>query len=145
MKVKGTKTLNVETDIKITGITLLSIEEHEKYEDKIPLNAGWWWLRSPGDYPDDAASVNYDGSVYYDGHRVSRGRGGVRPILKGVFADINGFEFADHSWIVLAEDMAICKDNIGLRRFDAESNDYEKSEIKQWLENWLKEALESEE
>ena len=29
--------------------------------------AGWWWLRSPGCLPSDAAAVRADGSLHYDG------------------------------------------------------------------------------
>lgn len=39
--------------------------------------AGWWWLRSPGDYPISAASVYYGGSLSYGG--VSDTSGAVRP------------------------------------------------------------------
>ena len=41
----------------------------------------WWWLRSPGDYQYDAASVNYDGSIYYYGYFVDNRCDCVRPAL----------------------------------------------------------------
>ncbi len=40
---------------------------------------GWWWLRSPGDYQDYAASVDLDGSLNYDS--VHYASGVVRPAL----------------------------------------------------------------
>lgn len=41
--------------------------------------AGWWWLRSPGNFQHSAADVSYDGSLYYaDFYDV---RGCVRPAL----------------------------------------------------------------
>ena len=45
-------------------------------DDKI----AWWWLRSPGYYPDDAAFVDYDGSLSGSWRvDVSWSGGGVRP------------------------------------------------------------------
>ena len=39
--------------------------------------AGWWWLRSPGDYQSNAAGVNYAGSLCDD--YVGSGIASVRP------------------------------------------------------------------
>ena len=44
-------------------------------------SAGWWWLRSPGNDSSNAAFVNDDGSVDYDGNHVNSDSGGVRPAL----------------------------------------------------------------
>ena len=41
----------------------------------------WWWLRSPGNYQNYAASVNSDGSVYYSGYYVNNAYDAVRPAL----------------------------------------------------------------
>ena len=41
----------------------------------------YWWLRSPADYSDDAASVHYSGYVDTGGYRVHAGTFGVRPAL----------------------------------------------------------------
>ncbi len=41
----------------------------------------WWWLRSPGNGQDDAASVNYGGGVYEFGDRVLSSDSAVRPAL----------------------------------------------------------------
>lgn len=40
-----------------------------------------WWLRSPGDYQNNAAYVNLGGSVYGDGSRVRSDYDCVRPVL----------------------------------------------------------------
>jgi hypothetical protein len=42
-------------------------------------DAGWWWLRSPGDGRSYAASVNYDGSL--GNSSVNFASGCVRPAL----------------------------------------------------------------
>ena len=41
----------------------------------------WWWLRSPGHFSDDAAGVNYGGSVNLYGDDVHSSRDAVRPAL----------------------------------------------------------------
>ena len=43
--------------------------------------ASWWWLRSPGCYGTDAASVLHDGRVDVTGLDVRSDDGGVRPAL----------------------------------------------------------------
>ena len=79
-------------------VFLLSIAEAEKLfsrdEDRAVKNtayakaqgaydndgAGWWWLRSPGDFQNNAAYVFTDGSVYRDGGDVNFDLA-VRPAL----------------------------------------------------------------
>jgi len=39
----------------------------------------WWWLRSPGNNPNNAAYVNNDGNVNVNGNNVDNESGGVRP------------------------------------------------------------------
>lgn len=41
----------------------------------------WWWLRSPGNFQSRAAGVNYDGSIFSNGHYVDYGTYAVRPVL----------------------------------------------------------------
>ena len=40
----------------------------DSYQTADGKSAGWWWLRSPGNYlnPGSAAGVDYDGSIYSD-------------------------------------------------------------------------------
>lgn len=47
------------------------------YEDS--RGYGWWWLRSAGRNSFNAALVNYDGSVHYDGNIVLYDNSSVRP------------------------------------------------------------------
>ncbi len=41
----------------------------------------WWWLRTPGEKPTDAAYVGVDGEIRYPGDSVYIGSGSVRPVL----------------------------------------------------------------
>ena len=63
-------------------VSLLSVEEYVKYEDVIPIINNWWWLRSPGDYRDFAASVNPDRVVYLNVDYVDNDDGAVRPVMR---------------------------------------------------------------
>lgn len=61
-------------------IYLLSIAEANSLDNSIRANGSWWWLRSPGRYPDNAAVVTGDGLVGTDGHYVVD-VDGARPAL----------------------------------------------------------------
>ena len=60
------------------AVTLFAREQGDEllYVDD-GMEAGWWWLRSPGDDQRGAALVLEDGSLCLD--YVSSGRGVVRP------------------------------------------------------------------
>lgn len=129
----------------ITYITLLSIEEYEKYKDDISCVGTWWWLRSPGHDTYRAASVGNGGSVNRDGSLVDLSSIAVRPALKlGTTRGLNVgtvFELAGQKWTLIDDNLAICNRSVGQTYFrdDVEArdaNDYEKSNIKMWLANW---------
>jgi len=128
-------------------IFLLSVEEYLKIQNNILKINAWWWLRSPGNYSDYAASVNNDGSVYFIGNYVNYCSDAVRPALHFLnlnssnyeFVDKNKIKFANYLWtnILPETDVYICDTYIDRWRFDEESNDYEKSEIRQFLLDWF--------
>lgn len=62
---------------------LLSMDEYEKYRNKIPNVDGWWWLRSPvaGVEGRTACINSYVSTNYHYNQNVCRGRLGVRPAL----------------------------------------------------------------
>ena len=41
----------------------------------------WWWLRSPGEYSDEAVIVGNDGSLFVYGQYVNTSQGAVRPAM----------------------------------------------------------------
>lgn len=129
-------------EYKNDRIFLLSVEEYNHYKDKIPEINCWWWLRSPGYNSIRAADVNYDGSVSSNGDRVNYDDGAVRPTLyfNSTNFDIGDrFVFLGVTWIVLDKNLAIAEMPITFSRFDKETNDYEKSEVRQYLLNWFEE------
>ena len=134
---------------KDDDIFLLSKEEYEYYEDKIPHENCWWWLRSPGPNQHDAALVFYDGSVIYGGRSVVRDYCAVRPALK--YSNLESqiiqsclhkdrFLFREFPFrIIDAENkIAIAEVPITFDKFDKESNDYETSYIRRKLLAWFK-------
>lgn len=124
-------------------ITLLTAEEYKRYEDRIPLVNYWWWLRSPGDFSSSAAIILIGGAVDFDGNSVTYVSNAVRPALKSVILNLPigaSFIALGNRWVMIDEGMAISQNVITHRRYDAKSNDWETSELKQWLERWAKEG-----
>lgn len=136
-------------EIEVNGATLLSVDEAEKIPREILNCDECWWLRTPGKYQDEAAVVDYIGSVLPAGSSVYVYTVGVRPVFIlephnlqiGTTIEIYGIEST-----IISDKLALVKEPIGFRRFDSETNDYKKSEIKEFVDRWfdeLKEGYES--
>jgi len=135
--------------LKIEDITLLSLEEVKDIPESILKYHGCWWLRSPGHNQYGAAFVIYDGSVNYFGYGVHDDDRAVRPALRISnlesleleVGDIVGLKGVDVEWVVVSDEYLLCADNsFGVHRFDEESNDYENSDIKDYIHKkaeWL--------
>ena len=148
-------TSDLENQIEITGITLLSDDEYEAVADKVKITAfswsGKWWLRSPGYIGRSAAFVNgEDGSVDDCGDFVEE-EFGVRPALKISNLESSNLQIGDkievagYKWTVIPNDMALCDSIIakGPFRKDGEAADadnYDVSDVKKYIENWWSEA-----
>lgn len=148
MKIERKIREEVIESLKVIGITLLSVEEYMAAKAHImPIN-GWWWLRSPGCNSGSAAYVMSDGGVNSYGYFVRGAHGVVRPAL--LIQNLNFFKlkpgdrilnYAKHGWTVISDTMALCDDGIGKHCFHEdwetqEANDYEKSDVKRFLESW---------
>lgn len=139
----------------ITGATLLSAEEAEKLPQHLRSYKGWWWLRSPGYYQDVAVLVNTGGSVYYGGSFVINDFGYVRPTLRISALESSNllyigdrFEFGGAEFEVVSDRLAFCTGDIGCcafrRDWKAEdANVYEASDVKQFVEEWFKSAVQN--
>lgn len=135
-----------EIEIDVTGVTLLSSEEYDKSKDLIPLVDEYWWLRSPGFYPDRAADVIYDGSR--GDLSVRDGEVCIRPALRiiGNLESLNlksgdKIELVGYKWTILRGGLALCDELIGFMPFNKDpndGNDYETSDVKEALEAWAK-------
>lgn len=138
-------------ELEIDGVTLLTTEEAKALPREQIKIGDDWWLRSPGYNVNNAAFVDGEAGFVYDyGYNVSK-EFGVRPALQISNLQSSNleigdrFDFADYSWTVIAEDKALCDDIIGYSAFRKDwkakdANDYEKSDIKKYLEDWWREA-----
>ena len=147
---KAEKIITSPVNIEITEVTLLSIEEYEACFDSIPMIDDWWWLRSPGFYSGLAAGVDSDGSVRSGGRYVNRGGSAVRPAfrirnLKSSDLQIKDrLVLAGYTWTIIADNLALCDSPVDYTCFRMDykandANDYEASDIKKWLADWVKE------
>ena len=136
--------------MELKSITLLTEREYIKYKSVIPETNWWWWLRSPspgcGSYvhviDDDGTLFDYDCNDYC---------GGVRPFCifdiesdnplfwcKSEVLVGSKIKYGKYEWTVLnaenGELHALCDGIIAKHRFDEETNIWQDSELKVWLE-----------
>ena len=149
MKITRKITIEYETDVQISEITLLSKEEYILAKEIICPIKGWWWLRSPGSNQYYAAYVNYGGSlssssVYYD-YCCVRPALRIRNLKSSNLKIKDKFQIAGYIWTVVIETtdeiVALCDDSIGVTAFHNDwkaddANDFEKSDIKKYLYKW---------
>lgn len=124
-------------------ITLLTVEEYKRYKPQIPHVNDWWWLRSPGCDQDYAADVSSAGVVSLTGYGVDSDYGAVRPALRSKIIDLSVGEQVialGNRWTVIDTGLAISNEVVARKRFDGNSNDWETSELKEWLEEWAREG-----
>lgn len=136
--VASTETYNID----IYEVTLLTEEEYVENKDVIPLIYDWWWLKSYGYHDYDVPLVYLGGSRMCI--NVNYADGCVRPALwadLGEFERGDKFDLAGYTWTVLSDSLALCDEIVGQTAFRTDwqavdANDYEQSDIKQYLENW---------
>ena len=146
----------------IEGITLLSAEEAENLltkEQRICKFEGeerCWWLRSPGDDRHRAAYVYGSGSVNFRGNYVYYVDDCVRPAL--ILSNLKSsnlksikelgvgehFEFGGYTFTIISNKLALCDEAIAKMAFrkdrkSEDANQYSKSDVKKFLENWFRE------
>lgn len=134
-----------EQDVQNDPIFLLSVEEYAKYKKKIPPVNCCWWLRSPGKSHSNAVDVSSDHSIYNSGSYVRFDQSGVRPVLR-LDPEEWFFEYLQDrmvlcgvTWIEIDSGLYISEVPIAFRRFDEKDNNYQTSEIRQFLINWYAE------
>lgn len=147
-----------EDDVK--GITLLSIEEAKKLPKSILAIDTWWWLRSPGNdvFPVAAAQVDRSGRIELDGTRVD-GTFAVRPALK--ISNLSNLKIGDvveclgMKWYYVGkgedgDNLILSVEVIGEHCFnavwevwkDSVVNEFEGSDIQEYLNDWLEWKME---
>lgn len=130
-------------------VSLLSIEEYEWFKEGIPsVGSGeWWWLRSKGTAGPYSASVIVDNKLTTNTREINEHYISVRPLIimterlpnlsigKCVSVGTHETKFIylgryKHSHYYLS---VKC---IGKYRFDLDSNDWEVSDLRNWLLKW---------
>lgn len=157
MKVIRTITTELELNLEITEATLLTVEEAKKLPKRLLRHNSWWWLRSPVNYGHRSSYVTYvatvsdDGSVYDSGIHVSTIGDAVRPALVISNIESSGlkigdtFEFGGKIFEIISNDKAFCLTDIGTSAFRYgrevdNANDYEKSDIKIFIDEWFEKS-----
>lgn len=123
-------------------ITLLSKEEYSQYKNIIPKITEPWWLRSPG-YSSYSAN-NVDSGGYLGSSDNVNNTKGIRPALHMNLVNLKSLSAGDKirvgskSFTILSwegdEVFVLCDEFIATHRFGFNSNQWETSELKQWLE-----------
>lgn len=138
--------LEIERQIEIDKITLLSVEEYQTYRNMIPKINSWWWLRSPEADYNHLCAAEVDDGGWVVNIAISL-HSGIRPVLRiknpeSAFLKIGvKFRLADYAWTMLGDGLALCDDIIEECAFRkdwkaTDANDYEKSDVKKYLEQW---------
>lgn len=138
----------IRVDLDVQGITLLSIEEYKKHKRHITPIDCVWWLRSPGCRSWLAAYVGSSGIVNSNGDDVDRDLIAVRPALQVANPKSASLKIGDkfclfgYEWTVISKELALCDEVVGKHAFREDwqaedANDYEQSDVKRFLEEWL--------
>lgn len=153
MKVKTIKRITIagEADLNITEATLLTITEVRKLPERLKIYNDWW-LKTPGSYSCYAAFVNYQGLI---GYEISCDDFMVRPAL--VISNFEPFSlkigdtfvFGGAEFEIITNSKALCTTYIGISPFREDwkaddANDYEKSDIKKYVDEWFEKSIEGE-
>ena len=142
-KMKVTRYNPEEIEAVVTDISLLTLEEAKALPENIRQYRGWWWLRTPGDERFTVAFVYNGGSVNSYGTDIGYNYNCVRPVLTIADLDFFDLEVGDtlaiqnKRYIYIGDNRVIYNGELVYHRFDEDSNDYEKSEIKKIVDNWL--------
>lgn len=152
-------------------IDLLTIEEAEKLpieilQCKTPKDFNGyindengdccWWMRSPGINSTHAAVVLATGAVNVDGDDVDTAVRAVRPALRILGSLLNTLPRTKKGYVIYLNTKWIdISDYLGYpcllkkkcmkesHRFDGKSNNYNRSEIKNFIEKWYKRKVNS--
>lgn len=149
MKVNARKTITTEinADLDIIEATLLTITEVRKLPERLKIYNDWW-LKTPGSYSCYAAFVNYHGLI---GYEISCDDFMVRPAL--IISNLEPFSlkigdtfvFGGAEFEIISNSKALCSTYIGFSAFRDDwraddANDYEKSDIKKYIDEWFEKS-----
>jgi hypothetical protein len=137
--------------MKLKEIKILNKAEYKKSRSFIPAINDPWWLRDFGTSKQYVCCVGTNGNIDAGGLNISNDYVGVRPacVFELDAADFmfwhkpetligTKVEFGANEWTILdaknGSVYAVCNSIIEHHRFDSNTNVWEESELKQWLE-----------
>lgn len=144
MEIEKIITQSKKVDIKIKGVKLLSKEEYKDNKDIIPSRPYRWWLKNSVENTDDWNNIVH--AVGVVSKRQSHSVLGVSPALEVElpvgFKRGDKLRIAGYLWTVLSSTLIHCDNVITEMAYkanwrDSNSNTYETSDIKEWLDNWF--------
>lgn len=134
----------ISTDLKITGATILSVQEVALSAIRsICVNS--WWLKTDNISDVPAACCDCEGAVdYIEQNDFLSDICGVRPVLTFEGSGVetgDRFIFGCYEFEVYTEGRAICCTDIGASQYTDDYNrfdamDYESSDIKKFVDKW---------
>lgn len=129
-------------NLSVADISIPTLEEVKTLSQKAICYSMDWWTRTP--YKDThLCTVDYDGMIFEDIGGSITERCGVRPVI--TIDNFNSFNFLiddkilidGKEYIVIGNNKIFyCDDSIA-KQFDQSTNIYEKSELKQFVDNWF--------
>ena len=144
------KYLPIETNLKLTGATLLSAREFEAYKEYIPTISGECWLRDKGKIDGFAAWVYFDSlnERYADieGYPVDAKKyiqpavyfeDGAKAFNAEKMCVGEQFVVAETVFTVVVVGIAVANKPIGEECFDKESDNYDCTYVKSIIDNWF--------
>ena len=129
------------------SLELLTLEEASKLPENVLGYRYKWWVQPNYDNESRYANIiSNNGTIDLTPYEVSQSDVAVRPVLTVSNLDDSNLEFYDRhyplfslSWIYIGNDQFLYNGTAQKSRFDSKSNEYESSEIKGYLDGWLKE------
>lgn len=148
MKIKKICTVETPMDIAINEARLLTKEEVEALPERFKLYDNWWWT-STANVANPVSAWFVSGPYGYLIRNIVDSEGSVRPTLIFESKDLevgDKFLIGEKEFEVIKESLAFCTSDIGecafREDFEAEdANDYEKSDIKKYIDKWFEENV----
>jgi len=152
MKVKNIfRIIAREANLEIAEARLLTVEEAKKLPNRLRIYPRWWWLKTRGILSDSVTVVTKFGYINENGVDTAFDKGAVRPALEISNLELSNlrigdtFEFGYRRFEIISDNRAFCLEDIGEGYFNHciegeldDFNDYEKSDIKKYVDEWFK-------
>ena len=144
---KAIKYIPQEINLDVTEVTIPSIEEIKKIKMNFDIDCDCtWWLRPSGNNSHNVPYIT-DLRDVFETDLYVHFEYGVRPLLRITNLESSNLKLGDkieifgEKFTIVLEGRALADSVVGYSAFRKDwraedANDYEKSDLKSWLENW---------